>query len=153
LTEFKIGEEFEHKIDYLTKEDVDFLEKEKICFKVYAFEDVEKKGKIGVDEILKIDKEVAQLNEPTDEIPKDVKIASNNYNEGEKAINVNQNSNSNNNTRNNNIRNNGPNNRSMNNNRFGYSNNQQNLNNINFRNQNEKMIKGKNDKDKDCLIF
>ena len=153
LTEFKIGEEFEHKIDYLTKEDVDFLEKEKICFKVYAFEDVEKKGKIGVDEILKIDKEVAQLNEPTDEIPKDVKIASNNYSEGEKAINVNQNSNSNNNTRNNNIRNNGPNNRSMNNNRFGYSNNQQNLNNINFRNQNEKMIKGKNDKDKDCLIF
>ena len=32
LTEFKIGEDIEHKIDYLTKEDVEFLEKEKLCF-------------------------------------------------------------------------------------------------------------------------
>ena len=42
----------------------------------------------------------------------------------------------------------------MNNNKFGYSNNQQNLNNINIKNNkgyNEKMQKGKNDKD--CFIF
>ena len=87
LTEFKIGEEFEHKIDYLTKEDVDFLEKDKICFKVFAFEDVEKKGKIGIDDILKIDKEVEQLNEPTEEIPKEVKKLSENFSEGNNKIN------------------------------------------------------------------
>ena len=60
LTEFKIGEEIEHRIDYITKEDVEFLEKEKLCFKVYAYEDVEKKGKADVDEVLKIDKEIEQ---------------------------------------------------------------------------------------------
>ena len=42
-TEFDIGEEFEHKIEYLTKEDVDFLNKENIKFKIYASEDVPKK--------------------------------------------------------------------------------------------------------------
>ena len=36
LTEFKIEEEFEHKIDYLTKEDIDFIEKEKYVLK-YMF--------------------------------------------------------------------------------------------------------------------
>ena len=140
LTEFKIGEEFEHKIDYLTKEDVDFLEKEKICFKVYAYEDVEKKGKIGVDEVLKIDKEVEEkLNEPTEEIPKDVKTLSNNFANGN-----NQNQNDNNVT----------NNKAVNNNKFGYSNNQQNLNKINLKTSkthSEKIQKGKGDKD--CLIF
>ena len=45
LTEFKIGEKIEHKIDYLTKEDIEYLEKEKLRFEVYAFEEVEKKGK------------------------------------------------------------------------------------------------------------
>ena len=133
LTEFKIGEEFEHKIDYLTKEDVDFLEKEKICFKVYAYEDVEKKGKIGIDDVLKIDKEVEQLNEPTEEIPKEVKALSNNFTEGIK-------------TNNNQVQRN-------NNNKYGYSNNQQNLNsiNLNSKSYNERLQKGKNDKD--CLIF
>ena len=49
LTEFKIGEIFEHKIDYLTKEDIEYCEKEKLCFKVYAIEEVEKKGKQDID--------------------------------------------------------------------------------------------------------
>ena len=146
LTEFKIGEEFEHKIDYLTKEDVDFLEKDKICFKVFAFEDVEKKGKIGIDDILKIDKEVEQLNEPTEEIPKEVKKLSENFSEGNNKINNTQKSN--------NLSNNINNNKVMNNNKYGYSNNQQNLNNINIKNNkgyNERIQKGKNDKD--CFIF
>ena len=145
LTEFKIEEEFEHKIDYLTKEDVDFLEKEKICFKVYAYEDVEKKGKIGIDDVLKIDKEVEQLNEPTEEIPKEVKKLSNNFTEGINESNM---------QKTNNQVGINVNNRVMNNNKFGYSNNQQNLKNINIKNNksfNEKMQKGKNDKD--CHIF
>ena len=48
--EFDIGEEFEHKIEYLTKEDVEFLEKENIKFKIYACEDVDKKEKIKIEE-------------------------------------------------------------------------------------------------------
>ena len=39
---------------------MEFLEKEKLCFKVYDYEDVEKKGKVDVDEVLKIDKEIEQ---------------------------------------------------------------------------------------------
>jgi hypothetical protein len=139
LTEFKIGEEFEHKIDYLTKEDVDFLEKEKICFKVYAYEDVEKKGKIGVDDLLKIDKEVEEMNEPSEEIPKEVKQTFN------KSINGGINEN------NNNAHKNNP--GSMNN-KFGYSNNQRNLNNMQLRNaktQSERTNKGKIEKE--CSIF
>lgn len=38
-----INESFEHKIDYLTKEDIDFLENDKVCFKIYATEKVEKR--------------------------------------------------------------------------------------------------------------
>ena len=49
-TEFTIEEEFDHKIDYLTKEDIEFLEKENVKFKIYAYEDVEKKGKIKTEE-------------------------------------------------------------------------------------------------------
>ena len=41
----EIEETFEHKIEYLTKDDIEFLEKYKICFKVYAIEEVEIKGK------------------------------------------------------------------------------------------------------------
>jgi hypothetical protein len=152
LTEFKIEEEFEHKIDYLTKEDVEFLEKEKICFKVYAYEDVEKKGKLGVDDILKIDKEVEQLNEPTDEIPKEVKPLNNNIIEVRNNNNVAQN----NKPLSMSINNSTNNNKAKNNNKFGYSNNQQNINNINFKTSktfNDKINKGKTDKDKDCLIF
>ena len=140
LTEFKIGEEIEHKIDYLTKEDVDFLEKEKLCFKVYAYEDVEKLGKTGIDDVLKIDKEMEKQldDEPTEEIPKNVKSVNDNFNYNNK---VQENNNNNYNNR-------------VNKNKFGYSNNQQNLNKINMKNskeQNEKYNKGKNDKD--CNIF
>ena len=59
--EFDIGEEFEHKIEYLTKEDVEFLEKENIKFKIYACEDVDKKEKIKIDE-----KEVNEEEETDD---------------------------------------------------------------------------------------
>ena len=41
----------------MTKEDIDFLENEKICFKIYASEQVEKKGKVPIEEILRIIKE------------------------------------------------------------------------------------------------
>ena len=138
LTEFKIGEEIEHKIDYLTKEDVDFLEKEKLCFKVYAFEDVEKKGISGIDEVLKIDKKFEQqqqqqLDESTEEIPKNVKSINDNYNNNGNRI---YQENNNNNNR-------------INKNKFGYSNNQQNLNKINTKISKDN--KGKNEKD--CNIF
>ena len=138
LTEFKIGEEIEHRIDYITKEDVEFLEKEKICFKVYDYEDVEKKGKADVDEVLKIDKEIEQqLEEPAEVIPKNIKNMSDNFNNNNKI----------------NIQNNNNNNR-VNRNKFGYSNNQQNLNKINPKITNSQMEKyGKGKNDKDCSIF
>ena len=137
LTEFKIGEEIEHRIDYITKEDVEFLEKEKLCFKVYAYEDVEKKGKADVDEVLKIDKEIEQqLEEPAEVIPKNIKNMSDNFNNNNKI----------------NIQNN--NNNRVNRNKFGYSNNQQNLNKINPKITNSQMEKyGKGKNDKDCSIF
>lgn len=47
-TSFTIGEKFEHEISYLTEEDVDFFMKDKICFKVYAYETVEIQGKKGI---------------------------------------------------------------------------------------------------------
>ena len=138
LTEFKIGEEIEHRIDYITKEDVEFLEKEKLCFKVYAYEDVEKKGKADVDEVLKIDKEIEQqLEEPAEVIPKNIKNMSDNFNNNNKI----------------NVQNNNNNNR-VNRNKFGYSNNQQNLNKINPKITNSQMEKyGKGKNDKDCSIF
>ena len=49
----EINEEFEHKIDFLTKEDIDYLENEKMCFKIFASEQIEKKGKTPIEEILK----------------------------------------------------------------------------------------------------
>jgi hypothetical protein len=95
--EFDIGEEFEHKIDYLTKEDIEFLEKENVKFKIYAYEEVEKKGKIQIEErgnkneeiinvnnkgdINKIDNNIGNNNnepdEPTEFIKKDVEINNN----------------------------------------------------------------------------
>ena len=53
----QINEEFEHKIDYLTKEDIEYIEKEKLCFKLYAVETVEKKGKTPIEELININKE------------------------------------------------------------------------------------------------
>ena len=45
---FIIGEKFEHEISYLTEEDIEFFLKDKICFKVYAYETVEIKEKKGI---------------------------------------------------------------------------------------------------------
>jgi hypothetical protein len=53
-TSFEINENFEHKIDYLTKDDIEYFEKDKLGFKVYAYEEVEKKGKTSKEEILKM---------------------------------------------------------------------------------------------------
>ena len=52
-TDFDINQTFEHNIDYLTKDDIDYFEKENACFKIYAYEEVEKKGKTPKEEILK----------------------------------------------------------------------------------------------------
>ena len=52
-----INEEFKHTIDFLTNEDIDYLENEKLCFKIYASEQIEKKGKTPIEEILKNIKE------------------------------------------------------------------------------------------------
>jgi hypothetical protein len=66
--DIEINETFEHKIDYLTKEDIDFLENDKVCFKIYASERVEKKGKTPFEEILNEVKEKQELKEPEEEI-------------------------------------------------------------------------------------
>ena len=53
---FLIDEKFEHNINFLTEEDINFFLKDKICFKIYAIEKIEKKGKKGLpkkEEILK----------------------------------------------------------------------------------------------------
>ena len=154
MTEFKIGEEIEHKIDYLTKEDVDYLEKEKLCFKVYAFEDVEKKGRQGIDEVLKIDKVTEeQLDEPAEDIQKTGSINdnfnNNNIINNGNNMNINKNMNINNNI--NNMNNN---NRVNKNKKFGYSNNNQKMEWINPKNSKmtgDKFNKQKNDKD--CIII
>ena len=103
-TEFDIEEEFEHKIDYLTKEDIEYLEKENVKFRIYAYEDVEKKGRIKVEEkrenvnkdnsqnvkkeIKRTQKENEKIepDEPTEYIQKDGDI---------KQFNVNKNNNNN----------------------------------------------------------
>ena len=53
----QINEEFEHKIDYLTKEDIEYIQKEKLCFKLYAIETVEKKGRTPFEEIINMNNE------------------------------------------------------------------------------------------------
>jgi len=55
-TSFSIDEKFEHKIIYLGEEDINFFLKDKICFKIYAYEEIDKREKKGTpnrDEILK----------------------------------------------------------------------------------------------------
>ena len=61
--DFEIGEEFEHKIEYLTKEDVEYLEKENIKFKIYACEDVPKKIKIEEKEEKEEDEEIDSIQD------------------------------------------------------------------------------------------
>ena len=41
----------------MTKEDIEYIEKEKLCFKLYAVETVEKKGKTPIEELININKE------------------------------------------------------------------------------------------------
>ena len=58
---FVIDEKFEHKISYLNEEDIDFLTKDKICFKIYGYETVEIKGKNdppNKEDIKKVNKHV-----------------------------------------------------------------------------------------------
>ena len=63
----QINEEFEHKIDYLTKEDIEYIEKEKLCFKIYAVETVEKKGKTPIN----INEEIDNQKEEEEEQKKE----------------------------------------------------------------------------------
>ena len=58
----QINEEFEHKIDYLTKEDIEYIGKEKLCFKIYAVETVEKIGKTPIEDIININNEKKELD-------------------------------------------------------------------------------------------
>ena len=74
--EFDIGEEFEHKIEYLTTEDIDFLEKENIRFKIYASESVDKKERIKIVENKK-SKEIIQNNENKPEKNERINIINN----------------------------------------------------------------------------
>ena len=53
----QINEEFEYKIDYITKEDIEYLEKNRLCFKLYAVETVEKKGRTLFEEMININRE------------------------------------------------------------------------------------------------
>ena len=64
--DIEINESFEHKIDYLTKEDIDFLVKDKVCFKIYSSERIEKKGKTPIEELYTTKE--SDLNEPEEEI-------------------------------------------------------------------------------------
>ena len=71
-TSFPIDEKFEHKIIYLSEEDINFFLKDKICFKIYAYEEVQKKEKKGVpnrDEILKSHTSFAADNDPETTAP------------------------------------------------------------------------------------
>ena len=58
----QINEEFEHQIDYITKEDIEYLGKERLCFKLYAVETVEKKGKAPIEDIININNEKKEFD-------------------------------------------------------------------------------------------
>ena len=72
-----INEEFEHKIDFLTKEDINFLENETICFKIYGNEQIEKKGKTPIEDILKNIKEEEYNNIDNNKNNNDINIKNN----------------------------------------------------------------------------
>ena len=59
---FIIGEKFEHEISYLTEEDIEFFLKDKICFKIYAYETVEIKEKKGIPNKEEITKNHIKFN-------------------------------------------------------------------------------------------
>ena len=72
---FMIDEKFEHKIAYLSEDDINFFLKDKICFKIYAYEEIEKKGKKEKPNREDLIREIA--NEKDNEEDKD-KISSDN---------------------------------------------------------------------------
>ena len=43
---FTIDEKFQHEISYMTQEDISYLRNDKICFKIYAFEILQKKERM-----------------------------------------------------------------------------------------------------------
>jgi len=73
-----INEEFEHKIDFLTKEDIEYLENENMCLKIYATEQIEKKGRVSMEEVLKNIKEEEELHQPTPKKNGNININNNN---------------------------------------------------------------------------
>ena len=80
--EFDIGEEYEHKIEYLTMEDIDFLQKENIKFKIFASEEVDKKERIKIPEKKKNQNIVQNNNQNNSENNGKINII-NNYMEDE----------------------------------------------------------------------
>ena len=85
-TNIEINEEFEHKIDFLTNEDIYYLENEKLCFKIYASEQIEKKGKTPIEEILKNIKEDDDLKQ---KLPVNINISKNNGLENKDILDLN----------------------------------------------------------------
>ena len=83
-----INEEFEHKIDFLTKEDIEYLENENMCLKIYATEQIEKKGRVSMEEVLKNIKEEEELHQPTPKKNGNININNNNnkINDNKKLI-------------------------------------------------------------------
>ena len=62
---FTIDEKFEHKIAYLSEEDINFFQKDKICFKIYAYEEIPKKERKGIpnrEEILRTHSNIEEFN-------------------------------------------------------------------------------------------
>ena len=53
-TSFEINEIFEHQIDYLIKDDIEMLINGKLKFSIFAYEEVEKKGKTTKEDLLKL---------------------------------------------------------------------------------------------------
>ena len=69
----EINEEFKHTIDFLTKEDIDYLENEKMCFKIYSSEQIEKKEKRPLKKYLKLLKWKRIIDSPKKLIPMEIK--------------------------------------------------------------------------------
>jgi len=76
---------FEHRIEYLTKDDIDYLLKEKLLFRVFSFEEVVKKGKLPLE-----------LRMSTNDLPTQSKMNSNQeYKPFQSNVNINYENNQN----------------------------------------------------------
>ena len=53
-TSFDINETFKHQVDYLMKDDIEMLINGKLKFSIFAYEEVEKKGKTTKEDLLKL---------------------------------------------------------------------------------------------------